>query len=137
MALFRKRRRRRPTVSAAGAADRPHPFTAVPVVTEGVESREDDQGRIQLRLKLPERSGLKEFLARKLGFRRTVRVNLDETGSRFWKLIDGRRSLAEIEKEIRKQLDVSGKESREATVLFVKSLMTRGLIHLEMPVRNA
>jgi hypothetical protein len=62
-----------------------------------------------------------------------VRVNLDANGTAFWRQIDGRRSLRDIECVVRQQTQQDRKESEKATVLFTKMLMLRHLIYLVVP----
>jgi len=121
------------TSEAGGSAEGNDPFKAVPVTALNVEASEDAEGRVHLRMALEEKSGIKEYLARKFGFRRAVMANLDERGSFFWKKINGARDLAAIEKEVRRQFDLNEEDSRRATILFVKMLMLRGLIYLKVP----
>jgi hypothetical protein len=116
----------------ARAAQR-DPLAAVPHVAPGVEAKQDRAGRFQVRRELPDRPGWREWLARHFGLRRAVRIDLDERGSRFWNLIDGRRSLAEMVECIKRDLGADDAESRKAVVLFTKALMLRHLIALEMP----
>ncbi len=66
--------------------------------------------------------------------KRDMRVNLDKHGSFFWRLIDGQRTLHEIERVLREHESLQRRESREAVVLFVKMLMNRRLIWLKTPL---
>jgi hypothetical protein len=62
-----------------------------------------------------------------------VRVNLDRCGTLYWRHIDGKRSLADIEKALRRELSLGRKESTKAVIEFTKQLMLRGLICLRLP----
>ena len=117
----------------AQAADAWDPFAAVPSVAEGVEAREDSRGMLQVRGMSPRKPGLASSLARRFGLLRPVRVNLDAYGTAFWRQIDGRRSLRDIECVIRQQTQQDQKESEKATILFTKMLMLRHLIYLAVP----
>lgn len=127
------------TSSPEGATKsaRSNPLDAVPVPSPDAQTRNDGNGHAQVRMEIPEKPGLKEFLARKLGFRRTVHIRLDEHGSFVWGQMDGERSLAEIEIALRRQFDMSEEDSTLAIIRFTKMLMLRHLIHIELPVPRA
>jgi len=108
------------------------PLDATPVVPSGVEAAIGRQALAQLRRPLPEQKGLGGWVNRTLGGRQ-VRVNLDERGTAFWQLIDGERTLAHIERELRRRYNLGAQESRTAVVAFTKMLMQRGLVALRMP----
>ncbi len=125
--------KKQPEMPPASDTEAWDPFAAVPVVAEGVEVREDSQGMLQLRGAPPQRSGFAASLSRRLGFQRYVRVNLDANGSLFWKQIDGRRSLREIEGIVRRQTQQDQETTEKAVILFTKMLMQRHLIGLALP----
>src|SRR5690554_2305523 len=106
------------------------------MIADGVEAREDSQGCLQLRRCVEPGRGLGGFLAERLGFRRPLRVNLDATGTLFWKQIDGRRSLREIERIVRQRAGLEREDSEKAVVLFTKMLMLRRLVNLKLPARR-
>lgn len=109
------------------------PFAAAPLIAEDVEVRVDSQGLFQVRKTPPPKRSLASSLAQRLGLQRHVRVNLDAYGTLFWRQIDGRHTLRDIERLIRQQTQQNAKESEKATILFTKMLMLRRLIHLMMP----
>lgn len=106
------------------------PFSATPLVAEGVEVREDSRGMIQILRDAPNGRGFLARLALRFGFRRRVRVNLDEYGTIFWKQIDGRRSLRDIEAAIRRTTKQDREENEKAVIRFTGMLMMRHLIYL-------
>ena len=110
-----------------------NPLDAIPVIAHGVETRTDSNGCLQLRKPAPEGSGLVSRLAVRMGFRRALRANLDTQGTLYWTLVDGTRTLAEIEQAIRSQTGQDEKETRRAVVMFTKTLMMRHLICLKLP----
>ena len=120
----------RPAVQPAASAD---PFAAIPSMAKGVEAREDARGNLQIRKSAPRKTGPAARLAQRLGFRRHVRVNLDTNGTLFWKQIDGRRSLRDIEHVIRQQTGLAREETEKAVILFAKMLLLRHLIYLAVP----
>lgn len=113
----------------------PHtdPFLAVAHLDPKAEVRKDTNGHLQIRRKLPDRPGLSEFLARTLGFRRALRINLDERGTFFWNQVDGKRSLGQIETQVRTYYELEAQESKTAIILYTKALLLRHLMHLELP----
>jgi len=128
MALFRKRKQ--PVAARMRPMD--ELLDAVPVVADDVEARVDSQEFVQLRRVLPPKPGLTAFLARKFGMRKDVRANLDEHGTFYWKLIDGRRTLKQIGERLREKYSLTAKESRDAVFIFTRSLMLRHLIYLDV-----
>lgn len=132
MALWRKRAAPRETVELP-ARD---PFDAVPRIAEGVEAREDSRGWLQIRKVLPPKPGIAAYLVRRFGFDREVRVNLDELGTLYWRQIDGRQNLRDIEARIGEAASLGKRESERSTLVFTKMLMLRHLIELEIPAEE-
>lgn len=128
MVLLRKKK-------PAPPVDPPHsdPFLAIPHLDPKAEIRKDSRGSLQIRRRLPNRPGLSEFFARALGFRRALRINLDEGGTFFWNQVDGKRNLEKIDARVRREYGLERQESRNAVMLYTKALMLRHLIHLELP----
>ena len=108
------------------------PFDAVPQVPDGVEARTDAAGLVRLRRSPPRRRGLGSLLGRMVRLERAARTNLDERGSFFWSQIDGRRDLHDVTRRLSERFGLSRADARAATVLFVKAMMTRGLLVLEV-----
>ncbi len=107
---------------------RSHPLKAIALPGENVEWREAPDGRIHLRGRFPRRG----FAARIFGSEKLVQTVLDDRGSFFWSLLDGRRNLLEIAGRLGARFSLDNAASREATVLFVKMLMRRGLLRLQL-----
>ncbi len=128
MGLFRQKK----PLPAPGP---PHvdPLLAVAHLDPEARVRKDANGHLQIRRELPDSPGLSEFLARKLGFRRALRINLDERGTFFWNQVDGKRSLGEIETQVRTHYELEAQESKEAIILYTKALLLRHLVRLELP----
>ena len=108
------------------------PFEAVPVKSPSAEQREDRHCCLQIRMRLEPKPGVGGWISKRLGLHSDVRVDLDSRGSFFWSQIDGTQNLRAIEKKIRKQFSLNLQESREATLLFTKTLMLRHLIQLNV-----
>jgi hypothetical protein len=108
------------------------PFAAIPRIAPHVRVRTGADGLVQIKRTPPEGRGLRGFLARHLGLRRTTRIDLDERGSFFWSRIDGVRNLRAIEGELRARFELGDQESKDAVILFTKMLMRRALILLDL-----
>jgi len=108
------------------------PFAAIPRTAPHVRARCGGGGLVQLKRTPPEGRGLRGYLARHLGLRRTTRVDLDERGSFFWNQIDGIRDLRAIEHALRARFALEEQQSKDAVILFTKMLMRRGLILLDL-----
>ncbi|AWT59768.1 MAG: hypothetical protein DF168_00963 [Candidatus Moanabacter tarae] len=108
------------------------PFAAVPSITPGIEAKLDSRSMLQLRHKIKPSSQLMQFMADKLGFRRSVRVNLDERGTFFWQQIDGIRDLRSIAKSIQTRFNINREECDSAVIHYTKLLMLRGLVQLRV-----
>jgi hypothetical protein len=137
MGLFSRKKRReiaqREQEALSRAGSDYDPMDAIPHPSPGSEARADEKGIIQVRMELPPKPGIGEFLARHLGMRRSFHLQLDERGSFFWNQIDGEINLKEIEKRLRKQFKLKHEEALKATVIFTKMLMARYVIQLEIP----
>jgi hypothetical protein len=137
MALFGRKKRRQLSPEEQQALSELgkdyDPLDAVPHISPGVEARADKAGHFQVRMELPPKPGLSEFLARNLGMRRAFRLQLDEQGTFFWNQIDGETNLKEISRRLRKQYKLKHEEAVSATVLFTKMLMARYVVQLEIP----
>ena len=108
------------------------PFAVVPLIPPGVELRRDSAGLIQLRLALPVK-GLKKRIADWLGHEYSRKVALDEYGTLYFSLVDGRRTLRVIVDAMMEQKGGTRKDMEERVILFTRVLMTRAMIVLEVP----
>ncbi len=124
--------RKRSSVPSDYAGPGRDPLEAVPVRNELAEHREDSQSCYQIRMRVPPGPGLGARVADKFGLHKDVRVDLDSQGSFFWSQVDGSQDLRTIEGKLRQQFSLDEKESREATLLFTKSLLLRHLIQLKI-----
>ena len=109
-----------------------NPFAACPVPAPFVQTEEND-GKIQVRQTPPPKQGLRAFLARRFSMFPFRLVCLDERGTFYWKQIDGKRTLGEIEQRLRDRYQMEPTQSRDAVILFTKMLMRRSLIALKLP----
>lgn len=107
------------------------PLAAIPLKPTNVELREDINGRLHLRL-TPPLGPWQRRVAAWLRYDYTRKLELDETGTQYYRLVDGAHTLAAIVDELSAQL---GKDRREVTamvVTFTKLLMTRNMIALKI-----
>ena len=119
------------------AAEPPREITdemlaVVPVRPENVETREDSQGMLHLRVKL-EPHGLVGRVAKWMRYDYSRTYELDEFGTYFYRQVDGKTSLKTIIRRMVKQFDKPYKEVEYAVVLFTKTLMMKNMLVLEMP----
>lgn len=127
-----KRGRKKPS-PAALKKGREGVLRCVPRIQEGVESREEASGLIQLRRTFGARRGFTGALAWRLGLRRRIRANLDEAGSFFWRQIDGVQTVSGIAQRVRKRCGCTKREAEEAALTFSRMLLTRHFIYLWSP----
>ncbi len=113
------------------------PLAAVPLVAPGVQAKADASGLVQVRLELPARSRLEQFLGRTLGFRRPAYLNLDQLGSAYWRLVDGQRDLRAIAARLTREHQVPADRAREAVAFFTRDLMLRHVICLRIAPPSA
>jgi len=109
------------------------PLVAVPIRMKGVEAVPNRIGELVLRRQLHPGQGWHSRIVAALRQDYSMQLRLDQRGCYFWDLIDGQRDLRRIADTIRREFQLEKKESRDATVLFVKELMTRGLIQIRLP----
>ncbi len=107
-------------------------FSACPVHRPGIRMLSADDGDALLLVvkRPPFRSKLLERLAPVV---RERRIELDEIGAQVWHWIDGRRTVRELVRAFSDKFGVNHREAEVAVVEFLKSLMTRGLISMEVP----
>jgi hypothetical protein len=109
-------------------ADRVHPLEAVPLRADSVEERLSDRGDLHLRITFPPKNKLERFMKRFFNIHNTQQIVLDEKGAFFWKQIDGKQNLFSIRQALQNHSQLPAEESEESTVLFIKILMRRHFI---------
>lgn len=113
-----------------------NPLEAVACVAEEVESGIDNLGLVQVRRKYRPARGVLGLAGRAMGYRYERRVNLDARGSFLWLQIDGQRDAATIAEALAAKFDIEPAAAREATILYLRDLLTRHLILLRFPERS-
>ena len=126
MSLFRQREK--------PYLDRRQSLAGIPVLNAGVQYRNEDNGRRVLSAQGPSRVG---WMNR---FRPAVdqrEFELDEFGAYVVEQIDGDRSVLDIVDDFQRQFGMSRRESELGVVAFVKMLMQRHLLSVNVsPVRE-
>ena len=126
MGLFRKKQ-------TIPALTRDQALACTPVRNNVVRWEESDSGLILVEYTLV----LKPFLqsiSRRFGTASTEQPTrkreLDALGSQVWKLIDGRRTTAEVIEAFARRHHISNQEAEQSITLFFRELGRRGLIAL-------
>ncbi len=107
-------------------------FAAVPAPVPGIEALPSDDGRALL-LVARRRPFRRRWLERIAPVARERRIELDEIGAQVWRRIDGRRDVRTLIHDFTAEFHVDRKEAEAAVVEFLKALMKRGLITLQVP----
>jgi hypothetical protein len=110
-----------------------NPLAVVPLKPANVEVRTDSAGCIHLKM-TPPLKPLKRKVAQWLRYEYSAKVELDAYGSYFYSLVDGEQTLSSIVDAMALKLGKSRKETASTVVAFTKSLMTRSLLVLKVPV---
>ena len=110
-----------------------NPLAVVPLKPDNVEVKQDQHGLISLKM-TPPLKPFKRKVAQWLHYEYSAKVELDEVGSLYYSLVDGRQTLSAIIDAMAQKLGKSRKETAPTVVAFTKSLMTRSLLVLKVPV---
>ena len=87
---------------------------------------EEKDGRILLHRPRPDGKGIRGFLERCAAFLSSPTILLDERGSRVWRLLDGRRTTAEVAQALTETEPLEAVEARVA--LFLHQLERHGMV---------
>ncbi|NLF29559.1 MAG: PqqD family protein [Planctomycetes bacterium] len=132
MGLLTGRRRK---IRHLGQVGLDNPLDVVPQAEPDVEARPDSRDCLHLRRRFEPTGRLYRHVARLLRHRHEVRIALDERGTLFWRLMDGRRTLRMIAAAMAAALDGADEdEARRAVILFARLLMARHLVYLKVPM---
>jgi hypothetical protein len=103
-----------------------------PIRNPLVEVKEYDSGEIGLILKAvpTKRRGI---ISRFFPFPTGRKIVLDEMGTHFWKLCDGKNRVKDIVAEFQKAYQMSELEARVSCSLFIESLSKRQLVGFILP----
>ena len=110
------------------------PLAAIPLKPENVETREDSYGRLHLCL-TPKLGPWQQRVAIWLRYDYTRKLELDETGTQYYRLADGAHTLTAIIDKLSVQLGRDRREVATMVVTFTKMLMTRNMIALKISTK--
>jgi len=107
--------------------DRRRSLASVPVLNEGVSSREGDAARVVVTIRQRRRAGLMGRFQPAI-LERTIK--LDELGSFVFRQIDNSKSARAIIDAFIGRYQINRREATLSTVAFLKSLVKRGVISI-------
>ncbi len=103
-----------------------------PVQNPLVEVKEYDSGEIGLVLKsVPSKK--RGFFSKIFSVPTGRKIVLDEMGTHFWKLCDGKNRINDIVSEFQKEYNMSELEARISISIFVENLSKRQLVGFILP----
>jgi len=108
-------------------------LACTPVHNNIVSWEEDSDGHVQIEYVLLLKPFFHSIFKRFSNEASTVptrKIQLDELGSRVWKMIDGKRTTSEIIIEFSSSQNISTRESEQSVTTFFRELGKRGLIGL-------
>ena len=108
------------------------PLAAIPEVPEGVELIRTRKGDLCLQRPLPEKRRLSGWIMRTFGWRKDIRIALDEPGAFFIEQADGSNDLQTIAEAMQRKFSWQPDQARKAIVEYTQQLMRRGLIGLRL-----
>ena len=111
------------------------PLAVVPRFLPHVQARPDKQGVLQLRQEVMIR-GIHSRVKRWLGMNCSRTLVLDDHGTRYFKLVDGTKTLREIVNEMMSPLGGDRASVEKAVLLFTKQLMQKGMLVLQVTPEN-
>ncbi len=96
---------------------------------------DDNEEELQLRvpMKQSKPSRLWRFL---FGFPEQKNIHLDLLGSEVWKMCNGKNSVQDIVKSIQERYNLSRKEAEVSTLEYLRKLMSKHLIGLNITGRK-
>lgn len=97
------------------------------------EWRADDDGRVVVERPRPVTTGLRGSWDHLLWLMATPRIRLDELGSRVWRQMDGKASLAEIGRASSEVVPDRAEHIDQRLAIFATALERQGLIELRLP----
>jgi len=126
--LFRKRQK-------GMAPDRRQSLAAIPLRNSGLSVSDTDDGNVRLRI--PRKNA---WWVKVLDFILTIpggrTVELDEIGSKLYRMCDGETTVDEIIRRMARDLKLNKRESELSVVKYLKMLAKRGIIALAVPAEK-
>lgn len=108
----------------------------IPFHNEVAQWEELENGDILIEYPLPLKPFLKSILQK---FNKkpiptpTKKLQLDEMGSRVWKLLDGKKNTKQLIKQFSVEYSISLQEAEISVTTFLRELGKRGLIGMDIP----
>lgn len=100
----------------------------IPVRNEKILFSADENGKVTLEI---ENKGLFNKIAQKLFKKPKISyVHLDDMGSFIWPVIDGKKDICEIGKEVKEHFGEKAEPLYERLCKYIKILKSYGFIHL-------
>ncbi len=108
------------------------PLAAIPEIPAGVELVRTRKGDLCLQRALPEKRRLSGWVTRTFGWRKDIRIALDDPGAFFIEQATGSNDLETIAEAMQRKFAWKPDQAREAVIEFTQQLMRRGLIGLRL-----
>lgn len=105
-----------------------------PKHSPGVEWQSEENGTIRLEYPIqlkPFFVQLSKRFQKGQEQRLTKKLELDDIGSKVWLMMDGKRDVKNIIREVSQETELSLQEAEMSVTIFFKELGKRGLIYLE------
>ncbi|MEI6518764.1 MAG: PqqD family peptide modification chaperone [bacterium] len=109
-----------------------NPLSVIPIKPDNLEIKYDSKGMMHLRLS-QEPSGMLKHVVLWLRYDYSRKIELDEYGTAYYSLVDGKTNLRQIIDKMNAKFDKSREEIEQAVILFTKKLMQMQMILLKVP----
>lgn len=107
------------------------PLAVIPLIPPTVEMRRDNRGLTHVRQTVPV-NRLRKKLAKVFGFDYSRTIELDDRGTLYFSLVDGKHTIREIIDGMTATLGRDPKEMEASVLQFTKKLMTLQMIVLQV-----
>ena len=108
------------------------PLGVIPLLADNVEVKTDSSGMMQAKVTTPV-TGLRKWLTEHFHYVYSRRFALDEYGTHYLSLVDGKRTLRQIVTDLTGKLNKDNIETEKAVLLFTKTMMIKGIVVLQVP----
>jgi len=105
---------------------------ARPVLNPAIKVEESDGGAITLIVPVS-KSNLPMLLTRSLSLPNERKIQLDETGTRVWRKIDGKTTMAELSKWMADEFKITQREAEVSLGIYLDKLIEKGLVGVSVP----
>ena len=108
------------------------PLSVIPVKPDNLEIKYDSIGMMHLRL-MQEPPGMLKHVVRWLRYDYSRKIELDEYGTTYYSMVDGKIDLRKIIDKMMVKFDRNREDTEQAVILFTKKLMQMQMILLKVP----